>query len=89
MGLNPSGEPTTGRITRYEVPPYATTHHAMKSLGDDSYNFSVSATHNLLITADITPGGGPTNRVVWNQALQFTNIQSYLHNASQMVSFAI
>ena len=62
-----------------------TTHSATLEPINGDWNFSVAATHNLRIEADVVSGEGQVNHVVWIQDLQFSNLQSYLDNAVHWV----
>ena len=63
----------------------STTHSATLEPINGDWNFSVAATHNLRIEADVVSGEGQVNHVVWIQDLQFSNLQSYLDNAVHWV----
>ncbi|KAI0748346.1 peptide N-acetyl-beta-D-glucosaminyl asparaginase amidase A-domain-containing protein [Daedaleopsis nitida] len=78
---DPSGKPTTGKITRYDAPPFAQT-SVTGSVGDNGdVNITVAATRAIHIESEITSGSGKTTHVVWEQNLQYTNTQNYLDNA--------
>ncbi|KIM33130.1 hypothetical protein M408DRAFT_61343 [Serendipita vermifera MAFF 305830] len=85
VSLDSSGKQTTGNITRYEVPAFATSQHSVKSFSADSYNFTVNAGHSLVIESTIISGSGKETHVVWKQDLQFTNLQTYLNNATEIL----
>ncbi|CDO72908.1 hypothetical protein BN946_scf185002.g93 [Trametes cinnabarina] len=75
-----SSRPTTGKITKYDVSPFAVS-KTTGSVGDNGdVNVTVSATRNIHIEAEITSGSGKTTRVVWSQALEFSNTQQFLDN---------
>ncbi|RPD66354.1 hypothetical protein L226DRAFT_478924 [Lentinus tigrinus ALCF2SS1-7] len=78
---DPSGKPTTGKITRYDAQPFAQT-SITGSVGDGDVNVTVSATRNIHIESEITSGSGKTTHVVWTQSLQYSNTQNYLDNAT-------
>ncbi|KAH9901591.1 peptide N-acetyl-beta-D-glucosaminyl asparaginase amidase A-domain-containing protein [Cubamyces lactineus] len=79
---DPSSKPTTGKITKYDVSPFAvtTTTGSVGSNGD--VNVTVSATRDILIEAEITSGSGKTTHVVWSQNLAFSNTQQFLDNTA-------
>ncbi|KZT26436.1 hypothetical protein NEOLEDRAFT_1162094 [Neolentinus lepideus HHB14362 ss-1] len=76
---DPSGKPTSGKITAYDVQPYAQT-SASASVGGGDVNITVKATRNVHIEAEVISGSGNTNYVVWSQNLQYSNTQYYLDN---------
>ena len=84
VALDPSGRPTTGNITRYDAS--LESKHSVQRIGDNSYNFTVDVKRLLSIEASLVSGSGKKTNVAWNQNLHFTNVQSYLNNASVMVS---
>lgn len=73
-----SAKRTTGKITTYSADPFAvsTTTGSVGNNGD--VNITVSATRNIHIEAEIVSGSGQQTHVVWTQALQYSNTQSYL-----------
>ncbi|KAF8636717.1 hypothetical protein AX17_003520 [Amanita inopinata Kibby_2008] len=73
---------TTGKITRYDVEPYARTSATANVGTNGDVNITVTASRRLHIEADITSGSGTRTHVVWQQNLRFTNEQSYLQNLS-------
>ncbi|KAG7092458.1 hypothetical protein E1B28_008812 [Marasmius oreades] len=77
-----SPKPTTGKITRYEVEsfPKTTTAGMVRGLGD--FDFTVTATRELRIEADVISGSGRINHVVFRQALSYSNFQNYKENAT-------
>lgn len=86
ISTSKSLKPTTGKITSYHAPMWAsTTHSATPGPINGDWNFTVVATHNLRIEADIISGDSEVNHVVWMQDLQFSNIQSYLDNTVHQV----
>ncbi|KAI0797667.1 peptide N-acetyl-beta-D-glucosaminyl asparaginase amidase A-domain-containing protein [Abortiporus biennis] len=76
-----SSEPTTGKITVYDVQPFATTTTTGSVARNGDTTFTVSATRKVHIEADITSGSGKISHVVWTQSLEFSNTQSYLNNS--------
>lgn len=80
---NSTDIPTTGRITSHQVSPFATTslHGELAPNGD--LNVTVLASRKLQIEAEVTTGHGETTHVVWQQNLQYENLQIYLLNATQ------
>ena len=83
---DPSGKPTTGKITRYDAQPFAET-SITGSVGDNGdVNVTVAATRNIHIESEITSGSGKTTHVVWTQSLQYSNTQNYLDNTNIQVS---
>jgi hypothetical protein len=74
-----SDAPTTGKITSYEVEPYAKS-TTTGSTGNGEVNVTVSATRKVHIEADIFSGSGKKSHVVWSQDLSFSNNQQYLAN---------
>jgi hypothetical protein len=78
---DPSGKPTTGNITTYDVQPYAMT-ETTASIGGTDINITVSAQRSLKIESTIVSGSGTTNNVVFQQSMDFTNTQYYLNDAN-------
>jgi Peptide N-acetyl-beta-D-glucosaminyl asparaginase amidase A len=78
---------TTGKITRYDVPPFATTSVQGVPSANGDLRVTVQASRHLTIEADVTSGGGETTHVVWQQNLQYNNLQIYLQNASRQAGF--
>lgn len=74
-----SDQPTTGKITAYNVEPYAHS-TTTGSIDNGEVNFTVSATRKVHIEADILSGSGKKSHVVWSQDLSFSNNQQYLAN---------
>ncbi|KAG8798185.1 hypothetical protein FRC17_007542, partial [Serendipita sp. 399] len=79
--LDPSNKPTTGTITRYEVPSL-TSRHTITAIGQDSHNITVDVDHSVFIEATIITGNGVKKHVAWKQNLHFSNVQSYINNAT-------
>ncbi|KAF7789509.1 hypothetical protein EIP86_000455 [Pleurotus ostreatoroseus] len=72
---------TTGKMTVYDVEPYATT----KTTGTAEHGVvsaTVKASRSIHIEADIVSGSGEKTHVVWSQSLGFSNTQAYAQNAS-------
>ncbi|KAG1756769.1 peptide N-acetyl-beta-D-glucosaminyl asparaginase amidase A-domain-containing protein [Suillus paluster] len=78
---DPSGKPTTGKITTYDVQPYAIT-ETTASIGGTDVNITVKAQRSLRIESTVVSGSGTTNNVVFQQNLDFTNTQYYLNNTN-------
>ncbi|KAG0707751.1 peptide N-acetyl-beta-D-glucosaminyl asparaginase amidase A-domain-containing protein [Suillus ampliporus] len=76
---DPSGKPTTGKITTYDVQPYAIT-ETTASIGGTDVNITVKAQRSLKIESTIVSGSGTTNNVVFQQNLDYANTQYYLDN---------
>jgi hypothetical protein len=77
----PSSKRTKGKITKYDVSPYASTKTTGHVHGTD-LEVTIQAERQLRIEAEITDGEGKTTNVVWSQDLAFTNTLCYLNNAS-------
>ncbi|KAI9566425.1 peptide N-acetyl-beta-D-glucosaminyl asparaginase amidase A-domain-containing protein [Boletus coccyginus] len=77
---DPSGKPTTGGITYYDVQPYAVT-ETSASIGGTDVNITVRAQRSLYIEAVVISGSGQETSVVFQQYLDYTNTQYYLDNA--------
>lgn len=77
--------PTTGRITKYDVSPFASTstHASFGRNGD--FNVTVEATRRIAIEADIISGSGNKTHVIWQQNLAYNNLQIYLQNFTEQV----
>ncbi|KAG6376151.1 peptide N-acetyl-beta-D-glucosaminyl asparaginase amidase A-domain-containing protein [Boletus reticuloceps] len=78
---DPSGKPTTGKITRYDVQPYAVTETSASISGTD-VNVTVQAQHSLYIEAIVISGSGQETTVAFQQSLDYTNTQYYLDNTT-------
>ncbi|OCH93367.1 hypothetical protein OBBRIDRAFT_885512 [Obba rivulosa] len=76
-----SSKPTTGKLTVYDVEPFAKTTITGVQSGLD-VNVTVTATRSIHIEADIVSGSGAHTHVVWSQQLQFSNTQYWLDNAT-------
>jgi len=81
---DPSGKPTTGKITTYDVQPYATT-ETTASIGGTDVNITVNAQRSIKIESTIVSGSGTTNNVIFQQNLDYTNTQYYLDDANTQV----
>jgi hypothetical protein len=77
---DPSGKPTTGKITAYDVQPYAVTETTASISGTD-VNVTVKAQRTVKIESTVVSGSGMTNNVIFQQNLDYTNTQYYLNNA--------
>ena len=82
--LDSSNKPTTGKITLLEAPPFAVT-RTTGVIGDNDTNFTVTATRNIHIEAEVISGSGKRTHVVWTQNLAFSNTQDYLDGAQVQV----
>ncbi|RDX56537.1 hypothetical protein OH76DRAFT_1509456 [Lentinus brumalis] len=79
---DPSGKPTTGKITRYDAQPFADTTITGNIGENGDVNVTVAATRNIHIESEFTSGSGKTTHVVWTQSLQYSNTQNYLDNTT-------
>ncbi|KIJ69396.1 hypothetical protein HYDPIDRAFT_79703 [Hydnomerulius pinastri MD-312] len=75
---DPSGKPTTGKITAYDVQPYAVT-ETTATMGGGDVNITVKAQRSLRIEATVISGSGKENNVVFQQNMDYTNTQYYLN----------
>jgi len=82
--VDPSGKPTTGNMTFYSAYPYATT-STVGSVGGGDVNVTVSAKRKIHIESTIVSGSGEVNNVVWDQDLQYENVQYILDGAQTQV----
>ncbi|KAF8559579.1 hypothetical protein OG21DRAFT_1402188 [Imleria badia] len=78
---DPSGKPTTGGITSYDVQPYAVT-ETSASIGETDVNITVRAQRSLYIEAVVISGSGQEISVAFQQNLDYTNTQYYLNNTN-------
>ncbi|KIJ17411.1 hypothetical protein PAXINDRAFT_73494 [Paxillus involutus ATCC 200175] len=78
--LDPSGKPTTGQITSYDVQPYAVT-ETTAAMGGGDVNITLKAQRSLRIESVVISGSGQENNVVFQQNLDYTNTQYYLNDA--------
>ncbi|KAJ3541852.1 hypothetical protein NM688_g6033 [Phlebia brevispora] len=76
-----STKPTTGKITVYDVQPFAET-TTFGSVKNGVVSTTVTATRNIHIESDIISGSGERTHVVWLQSLSYSNVQTYRQNAS-------
>jgi hypothetical protein len=83
---DPSGKPTTGGITCYDVQPYAET-ETSASIGGTDVNVTVRARRSLYIEAVVISGSGQETSVAFQQNLDYTNTQYYLDDANTQVSW--
>lgn len=77
---DPSGKQTTGKITSYSAPAYATGKESLSTGTNGDLNVTVTATHDLRIAATVKAGSGKTTDVLFTQNLRFENFQSYLND---------
>ncbi|KAH9068071.1 peptide N-acetyl-beta-D-glucosaminyl asparaginase amidase A-domain-containing protein [Lactarius deliciosus] len=77
--LDSSTAPTTGKITRYEVPNFATSSASSSARGVD-VNITLKASRRVHIEAEIIAGSGTRTKVVFSQDLEYRNVQNYLQN---------
>ena len=83
--IDPSSNPTTGKMTQYSVEPFSKT-TTVGSVGENGdLNVTVSAARQLRIESTIISGSGMVNNVVWVQSLEYNNVQNYLSNATIQV----
>ncbi|VDB82919.1 unnamed protein product [Peniophora sp. CBMAI 1063] len=84
--LDSSDEPTTGKIIKYEAEDYADSSQTLDTTKNNTLEFTVKATRNVHIESEIVAGSGEKTRVVFTQALTYSNTQSYLNNGSVQLS---
>ncbi|KAH9064366.1 peptide N-acetyl-beta-D-glucosaminyl asparaginase amidase A-domain-containing protein [Lactarius vividus] len=77
--LDSSTAPTTGKITRYEAPNFATS-SVLSSVRGEDVNITVKASRRVHIEAEIIAGSGTRTEVVFSQDLEYSNVQNYLQN---------
>lgn len=82
---DPSGKPTTGKITQYQVDDFAATNTTGSVGTNGDVNVTVAATRKIHIESVITSGSGKTTHVVWDQRLKYSNTQNYLDNTTIQV----
>lgn len=75
---DPSSKPTTGKITVYDVQPYAQTSTTGSVGANGDVNVTVSATRSIHIESEIVSGSGQYTYVTWMQNLEYSNTQYYL-----------
>lgn len=83
--LDSSDTPTTGNITKYEVEDYAQTTSGGVVRASGDVTVTVGATRSVRIESEIWKGSGGKVEVVFEQELEFENVQSYANNASIQV----
>lgn len=82
---DPSGKPTTGKITKYDAGDFAVTTTTGSVGANGDVNVTVAATRSVHIEAEITSGSGKTTHVVWSQSLAYSNTQNFLDNTTVQV----
>lgn len=83
--LDPTDTPTTGNITKYEVEDYAQTTSGGNVSESKDLTVTVGATRNVRIESEIWTGSGGKVEVVFEQRLQFENVQNHVNDASILV----
>jgi hypothetical protein len=83
---DPSGKPTTGKMTVYDAQPFAAGNSTGSLGANGDLNITVTATRNVHIESDIISGSGVHTKVVFTQNLQYSNLQQYLDNLNIQVS---
>lgn len=83
---DPSSKPTTGKITVYDVQPYAQTSTTGSVGANGDVNVTVSATRSIHIESEIVSGSGQYTYVTWTQNLEYSNTQYYLDDTYVQVS---
>lgn len=73
---------TTGKITRYDVSPFATSSTQGVPSANGDLRVTVQASRQLTIEAEVISGRGESTHVVWQQNLQYSNLQLYLQNST-------
>lgn len=87
--IDPSGRPTTGRITAYDASPFAVTSTTGEVGANGDVNVTVKATRNIHIESEIISGSGGVTHVVWSQSLAYSNTQNFLDNTFIQVIFQL
>ena len=82
---DPSGKPTTGKITLLDAPAYAETTTTGTVSPNGDVTFTVKANRKIHVESTIVSGSGKTSHVVWSQNLEYSNTQSYLNNSAIQV----
>lgn len=79
-----SSKPTTGKMISYVADPYAVATTSGRVQGNGDVDFEIRATRAIRVEAEVVSAtgngeGGETTstRVVWEQSLQYTNVQSW------------
>lgn len=83
--LGSTNTSTTGNITKYEVGDYAQTTSGGNVSESGDLTVTVGATRSVRIESEIWTGSGDKVEVVFEQELQFENVQSYVNDASIQV----
>lgn len=86
---DPSPKPTVGKITVFDVQPFATTTTTGTIAANNDTVFTVTASRKVHIESEFVSGSGKTTHVVWTQTLDYSNTQSYLNNSNIQVSVAV
>lgn len=76
-----SGKRTTGQMITYNTQPYATT-QTYGSTDVNNVNVTVNAQRQIYIESIVVSGSGQSNRVVFEQNLDYTNTQYYLNDTN-------
>ncbi|KAJ8489682.1 hypothetical protein ONZ45_g13482 [Pleurotus djamor] len=77
---DPSGKPSTGRITSYSADPFAVVSNTATPRDNGDLSITVTATRKIHIEAEVTSGSGKTSHVVVSQDLRYSNVQTYQNN---------
>lgn len=80
--LGSTNTSTSGNITKYEVEDYAQTTSGGNVSASGDLTVTVGATRSIRIESEIWTGNGDKVEVVFEQQLQFENVQSYVNDAS-------
>ena len=80
-----SSKPTTGKITSYSASPFAVTTTTGSVGANGDVNVTVTASRKIHVEANVVSGSGKTTHVVWDQNLEYQNVQNYLENATIQV----
>jgi hypothetical protein len=84
-----SEEPTTGKMTVYNAPPFAKSTNTGNIDTPGKVSITVKATRKIHIEADITSGSGKKSHVTWSQDLSYSNNQIYQDNARLQVRYHV
>lgn len=87
--LDKSGKPTRGNITRYEAHPFAVGNSTGSVGANGDVNVTVTASRSVHIEAEIVSGSGATNKVVFTQELQYSNVQQFLDDLNVQVRSSV
>ena len=82
--LDQSSKPTSGKILRYEAEPFSRTTTIGSASGSDVI-VTVSATRKIYIESTVIGGSGHQEHVVFDQELEYKNVQHYSNNADVQV----